>query len=100
MKMIVLTVNACVLLATAPAIIADSPNQQQGGPLSSEQTVTATATVEKVNKEAREVTLKKEDGTKVTMKVPDTVRNLDQVKAGDTVNAKYTQSVALSIRKS
>jgi hypothetical protein len=99
MRMIVLTVKACVLLAAAPAIVADS-SKQQAGPITSQQTVTSTATVENVNKETREVTLKRPDGTKVTVKVPDTVRNLDQVKPGDTVNAKYTQSVAVSIRKS
>lgn len=97
MRMLVLTIKACVLLAGAPYIVADAQTQQ---PLKAEQTQTVKATVEKVNKDAREVTLKREDGSMVTVKVPDTARNFDQIKPGDTVTAKYTESVALNIRKS
>jgi Cu/Ag efflux protein CusF len=96
--MMVLTIKACVLLAGAPYIVADARTQQQ--PLASQQTQTVKATVQKVDKDTREVTLKREDGSVVTIKAPDTVRNFDQIKPGDTVTARYTESVALNIRRS
>jgi hypothetical protein len=95
--MLVLTIKACVLLAGAPYIVADAQTQQ---PVRTEQTQTIKAKVEKVNKETREVTLHREDGSNVTVKVPESARNFDQIKPGDTVTAKYTESVALNIRKS
>lgn len=58
------------------------------------------ATVEKVDKDTREVTLKKDDGTTVMIQAPETVRNFDQIKVGDIVTAKYSQSVAVAVRKS
>jgi hypothetical protein len=57
------------------------------------------ATVEDINKEKRQVTLKDEEGHKHTMKLGEDVRNLDQVKKGDEVIAKYYQSAALSLHK-
>jgi hypothetical protein len=56
--------------------------------------------VQKVDKEKREVTLKGESGNTVTVKVPETARNFDQIKPGDTVTARYTQSIAVAVRKS
>lgn len=96
MRMLVMTIKACVLLAGAPYIIADTQTQ----PLKTEQSQTIKAKVEKVNKETREVTLHREDGSTVTVKVPESARNFDQIKPGDSVTAKYTESVALNIRKS
>lgn len=91
-------INVCVILgATAPCVIAAKQSQ---GPAKAQKTITTTATVENVNRDTREVTLKRADGSKATIKVPDTVRNLDQVKPGDTVRARYTESIAVDIRKS
>ena len=38
--------------------------------------------------------------TVVTVRVPETARNFDQIKPGDVVTAKYTQSTAVAVRKS
>ncbi len=102
MRMIVLTIKTCVLLAAAPYFVAHAQTQTQnaGSPVKSEEAKTTKATVDKVNKDTREVTLRREDGSLVTIKAPDTVRNFDQIKKGDTVTAKYSESVALDIRKS
>lgn len=97
MRMLVMTIKACVLMAATPYLVADSTTPRAA---EAEQITTTSATVENVNKEKREVTLKREDGSKVTITVPDTVRNFDQIKAGDTVRAKYTESIALDIRSS
>lgn len=97
MKLFV-TINACLVLASAPNIVGAA--QPESGAVGTQKTITSTATVENVNRDTREVTLKRSDGSKVTMKVPESVRNLDQVKAGDKVRAKYTETVAVDIRKS
>lgn len=117
MKKLVLAINACALLVGASSFAEDqssSPSSQspqsssqssqssasQSSPVGAEAVVTASATVDKVNKEDRKVTLKKEDGSMVTIKVPESVRNFDQIKAGDNVTAKYSESIAVGIRKS
>src|SRR5689334_710571 len=58
------------------------------------KTVSTKATVESIDKDKREVTLKKEDGTTTTIKCPESVRNFDQIKEGDIVTARYTEAIA------
>jgi hypothetical protein len=60
--------------------------------------VTTTATVEAVDLETRTVTLEKEDGNTVVLKVDENVKNLPQVEVGDQVIAKYYESVAVQVR--
>jgi len=64
-----------------------------------EGTVTVTATVEKIDLKKRKVTLKRPDGKSVTIKVPETVQNLPQVKAGDEVVATFFESIGYEVRK-
>jgi len=59
----------------------------------------ATGIVEAVDPDKRTVTLKGPRGV-VVLKVGPEVKNLDQVKVGDKVKAKYLESVALFVRKS
>jgi len=92
----IVTINTCALLIGASCL---TQAQTGSSPVGAEGIVTASATVDKVDKENRKVTLKKEDGSKVTIKVPEGVRNFDQIKAGDTVTAKYSESIAMGIRK-
>jgi hypothetical protein len=104
MKRIITTVGICGLMMAATQLLAqDEPKAAQEQSDKSQSPVKSKevkATVEKVDKDTREVTLKKDDGTTVTFKAPDTVRNFDQIKVGDIVTAKYAQSVAVSVRKS
>jgi hypothetical protein len=58
-----------------------------------------TATVVKVNRETREVTLRAADGQEYSFIAGDQVRNLDQVDEGDIVTAMYTQAVAYEVRR-
>jgi hypothetical protein len=60
---------------------------------------TITATVESVDLERREVTLKGPQGTKVTLEAGKSVKRLNEVKPGDTVQATYYQSVAAELRQ-
>jgi hypothetical protein len=57
------------------------------------------ATVEDIDHKKRQVTLKDEEGNKYKMKVGEEARNLDQVKKGDQVVAKFYQSAAISLHK-
>jgi hypothetical protein len=107
MKSIITTMGICALLAGATHIVAqeenkaqEETNKTQNPEFKSKEAKEVKATVEKVDKDTREVTLKKDDGTSVTIKAPDTVRNFDQIKVGDMVTAKYSQSIAVAVRKS
>jgi Cu/Ag efflux protein CusF len=59
---------------------------------------TATATVESIEASTRSLTLKKEDGTYVTLTVPESVSKFDAIKVGDTLTAKYYESLILRLK--
>jgi Cu/Ag efflux protein CusF len=79
------------LVSAAAAIAADKP----GGEAT--DLVVVTATVEKIDLETREVTLKGKDGKLETIKVGPEARNLDQLKVGDKVTFKYYQALAIFV---
>lgn len=58
------------------------------------------ATVDAIDLGKRLVTLTGPKGNKVTVKAGPAVKNLDQVKAGDTVVVQHFESIALFVRKS
>ncbi len=58
-----------------------------------------TATVQAIDVPTRVVTLKREDGSSVTFRVDERVKNLPQVKVGDIVLAKYYAAVAVTVLK-
>ena len=64
---------------------------------SASQSMTATARVEALNHETREVTLLLEDGSLFTSSVSDEARNLGQVSVGDMVYAHYTESISIRV---
>ena len=64
-----------------------------------EETITETATVEKINQKTRHVTLKSSDGKTLTIVAGPEVRNLAQVKRGDVVRLTYHESLAYQVRK-
>ena len=61
--------------------------------------VTVTATVEAIDQKTRMVTLKGPQGNSVTFKAGEQIKNLSQVKVGDSVLAKYYESVAVEVKK-
>lgn len=63
--------------------------------LSTRDTITATATVQAIDLQTREVTLKDQEGQVFTVKVSDEVRNLPQVRVGDRVVITYQQELAV-----
>jgi outer membrane lipoprotein SlyB len=63
------------------------------------QTATATAVVQAIDQNTRQVTLKADNGNVVTFVAGDEVRNLSQVRVGDTVKVTYTESVAIEVKR-
>lgn len=61
------------------------------------ETVVVHATVVNVDQSTRYVTLKGEDGEEFTVTAGKDVRNLAQLKAGDTVTIKYHRALAMEI---
>jgi hypothetical protein len=54
---------------------------------------TATASVVAIAREERVVTLRREDGTLIDVKVGESARNFDQVKVGDDLKVRYKESI-------
>lgn len=52
-----------------------------------------------IDAKTRHLTLKMDDGTDVTVHVPDSVKRFDELKKGDHINVDYYESVALSLAK-
>ena len=66
----------------------------------SENQVTKTATVTKIDMAKRLVTLRPTGSDKVTVvKASESVKNLPQLKVGDVVNATYYESIAYEVHK-
>ncbi|HTW28074.1 MAG TPA: hypothetical protein VME92_13165 [Acetobacteraceae bacterium] len=84
---------AALLLAAPPAAAPARAQASGMAGIGQSDTVTERATVQSVDLAQRQVTLVGPRGGVVTLKVPDTVRNLAQVKPGDTVIAHYHASV-------
>ena len=64
-----------------------------------EDAIQSRATVTEVDLPERLVTLKDERGREFVVEVPDEVKSLDQVKAGDEVIVSYTTAVAWQVRR-
>src|SRR5262245_39980124 len=88
-----------VLAVLALALSCATSKEPQLPKRTESQTVTATAVVQAIDLSTRGVTLKGEDGNVFTFVAGDQVKNLPQVRVGDTVKATYTESVALEVRR-
>jgi hypothetical protein len=89
-RKIIGVLSAAFLLLNCISAFAEKP----AGVVAEERT--ATATVEAVNKDTREVTLKGADG-KFTFKAGPEVRNFAQIRVGDKVTATYYQELAVFV---
>ena len=63
------------------------------------ETVDVSATIQAIDKKKRTVTLKLPDGKKVTTKVDKSVKAFDTLKKGDSIHARYTEAIAISVEK-
>jgi hypothetical protein len=103
MKKELIAIIVTTLLATA--VGAQSPGtttfeQIPKGKVLSSSSVEVTATVTAINQETREVTFKRQDGTVRTVVAGPEVKNLAQVKVGDTIKLQYQEAVSIRIDKS
>jgi hypothetical protein len=85
-----LTASALVVPCASPA----SAQADRMSGIGLRDTVTTRATVKDIDQATRTVTLVNQQGETTTLKVGDQVRNLAQVKVGDTVVARYYASIA------
>jgi hypothetical protein len=61
------------------------------------EAVNVSATVQAIDRTKRTVTLKGADGRLVTTKVDQSMKAFDTLKVGDTVHARYTEAIAISV---
>ena len=78
----------------AVATLREGPNS-----LNASNVVSATATVQSINRQTRTVTLRRSDGHLIRFHVGDDVRNLPQVRKGDLVQATYREAIAVAVNK-
>ena len=64
-----------------------------------EKMITETGTVESIEMASRTVTLKKPDGTVVTIFAGPDIKRLGEVKVGDKITARYYENVVLRLKK-
>jgi len=96
------TIRYIAAIGLLALLAACTPKPPPGPPPSgviSEGLVTATATVKKIDHKTRTVTLVMPDGRTETATVSDQVRNLENVKAGDSVSVTYYESLAFQVMK-
>ena len=63
------------------------------------QTVKATATITAIDKKTRDVTLKGPKGNELTLTAGPEIKNFDQLKVGDLVDAQYVEALTLQLVK-
>jgi Cu/Ag efflux protein CusF len=63
------------------------------------ESVERTATIEAIDHTSRAITLKNKDGRTETMVAGPEVKRFNELKVGDTLTFRYTESTAFSIRK-
>ena len=93
MKQVVLgMIAATVLVSTAHTAMAQSKT------VSSEMR-TETAVVEAIQADTRTVTLKKPDGTFVSVVAGPDIKRFAEIKVGDKVNARYYENVVIRVKQ-
>ena len=63
------------------------------------EAVDVSATIKAINKKKRTITLKGPDGKKFTTKVDKSVKVFDTLEVGDSIHARFTEAIAISVEK-
>jgi hypothetical protein len=82
-----------VAFAAAPAV------SMAADPIVVSDAVYAKATIVKVDKKTRELTLRDDQGNEQTVVASKEVRNFDQIKKGDVLEVEYHRAAATSLQK-
>jgi Cu/Ag efflux protein CusF len=81
-----------VLLVFAAPVFAKKP-------ITDKETQTIKATIDSIDHSARLVTLKDKDGNLETLQAGPEIKRFDELKVGDQVTFKYTESIVYQLRK-
>jgi hypothetical protein len=84
--------------ATLGMVVASSAKGEKPAGVAVEA-VDVAASAEAIDKKKRTVTLKLPDGKKVTRKVDKSVEAFDTLKVGDSIIARHTEAIAISVEK-
>jgi hypothetical protein len=87
----------CAKDKPAPVAAAPAPVEETRPGAAVERSLTVTATVQKINKKKRIVTLKFPDGRTAEVKCGPEVRNFPQIQVGDDVTAEFVESVEIFV---
>jgi Cu/Ag efflux protein CusF len=98
LAMVLVLAPAAVSLAKT-ASAQQAPNQTSQPAGIAVKQMKLTATVEAINRENREVTLKMADGSEEVVKIGPQAVNFDQVEVGDKLNTTYLESMVVSVQK-
>ena len=92
---------ASVILAFLPLMAspAEGVNLVGPGKFAGVFEETASLTVESIDKATRSVVLQRANGEMLKMVAGDEVRNFDQIKVGDKVVSRHTQTLVLELKK-
>lgn len=101
------TLATLALFTAIPAVLAQQPAAPKGGAAivsepgkaAAMQAVEVSALVVGIDKATRTLTLKGPKGDVFDIVAGDDVKNFDQIKSGDAVDARYAQALTLELRK-
>jgi Cu/Ag efflux protein CusF len=102
MRRILGVIGLAVSAAVAVPAIAQTGGVVAGtapGKAAVAETVKITATITAIDKATRDITLKGPQGNEVTLTAGPEVKNFDQMKVGDQVNAQYVEALSLELKK-
>ena len=97
-RALAIVANIATLIAGAGTVNAQSAAVPSSS-VTSTRAYTRLAVVEAIDRDARTLTLKGQEGRVFTTQVPPEVRNFDQIAVGDRVRADVSDAVVLALRK-
>ena len=91
------SVGQLLLLSVCAASMHSVAEELERPSFHASQSMMVQATVEAINHETREVTLKRSDGEIIEFVASEEARNLPQVSVGDIVTAEYSESLSIEV---
>jgi hypothetical protein len=92
-------ISGVALAQPAMAQTRDVVVASQPGAAGMAQTVDFSAAITAIDKKSRTITLKGPQGNEAKVVAGPEVKNFDQLKVGDTVQARYVESIVLELKK-
>jgi len=86
-----------VLLMSCPAFAADEPAAHEKPSRQEVSLMTIEATVESINRQTREITLKNEQGKTVNFTLDEDAGRLEDIDPGDQVTIEYLEAVTIQV---